>query len=84
MRGASPIPSLLPISLAPRGLSRGQAAEYIGVGLTKFDDMVKDGRMPKSKTIDGRRVWDRVKLDAAFALLPGDDDDHINPLDKHL
>ena len=61
--------SHLPPSLAPRGLSRVQAAEYIGVGVTKFDEMVSDGRMPRPKRIDGRTVWDRIKLDAAFAAL---------------
>jgi predicted DNA-binding transcriptional regulator AlpA len=59
----------LPPSIPPRGLSRIQAAEYIGVGVTKFDEMVEDGRMPKPKRIDGRVVWDRIKLDAAFAAL---------------
>jgi len=59
----------LPPSLAPRGLSRIQAAEYIGVGTTKFDEMVDDGRMPRPKRIDGRNVWDRIKLDEAFAAL---------------
>jgi len=61
--------SSLPLSLAPRGLSRAQAAEYVGVGVTKFDEMVGDGRMPRPKRIDGRNVWDRIKLDEAFALL---------------
>src|SRR5215472_17608159 len=61
--------SRLPLSLAPRGLSRGQAAEYIGVGVTKFGEMVDDGRMPKPKRIDSRTVWDRIKLDEAFAAL---------------
>ena len=61
--------SRLPLSLAPRGLSRAQAAEYIGVGTTKFDEMVDDGRMPRPKRIDGRIVWDRLKLDAAFEAL---------------
>ena len=61
--------SSLPPSLAPRGLSRNQAAEYIGVGSTKFDEMVNDGRMPKPKRIDGRVVWDRVLLDEAFEAL---------------
>jgi predicted DNA-binding transcriptional regulator AlpA len=46
-----------------------QAAEYIGVGATKFDKMVEDGRMPKPKRIDARIVWDRVKLDEAFEAL---------------
>ena len=61
--------SSLPLSLAPRGLSRVQAAEYVGVGVTKFDEMVDDGRMPRPKRIDGRTVWDRVKLDEAFDAL---------------
>ncbi|GEC39769.1 helix-turn-helix transcriptional regulator [Sinorhizobium meliloti] len=54
----------------PRGLSREEAARYIGVGLTKFDEMVRDRRMPKARAIDGRRVWDRVELDIAFSELP--------------
>jgi excisionase family DNA binding protein len=64
--------SCLPTNLPPRGLSRSQAAEYVGVGATKFDEMVADGRMPKPKRIDGRTVWDRIKLDEAFALLDED------------
>jgi predicted DNA-binding transcriptional regulator AlpA len=61
--------SSLPLSLAPRGLSRAQAAEYIGVGVTKFDETVEDRRMPKPKRIDGRTVWDRILLDEAFEAL---------------
>jgi hypothetical protein len=38
--------SSLPRSFAPRGLPRVQAAEYLGGGVTKFDEMVADGRMP--------------------------------------
>lgn len=65
--------ALLPSSLAPRGLSREQAASYIGVGTTKFDEMVSDGRMPKPKQIDGRVVWDVRQVDVAFDELPGQD-----------
>jgi predicted DNA-binding transcriptional regulator AlpA len=61
--------SWLLLSLSRRGLSRVQAADYIGVGVTKFDQMVDDGRMPKPKRIDGRTVWDRMKLDEAFDAL---------------
>lgn len=61
--------SLLPASLPPRGLSRLQAAEYVGVGGSKFDEMVSDGRMPRPKRIDSRTVWDRSQLDEAFAAL---------------
>lgn len=61
---------VLPNSLAPRGLNRVEAAAYIGVGSTLFDAMVKDRRMPHPKRIDGRRVWDRLRLDIAFEALP--------------
>lgn len=53
----------------PRGLSRETAALYIGVGTTTFDAMVEDGRMPKPIRIGKRVVWDRIKIDAAFADL---------------
>ena len=33
--------------------------------------------MPKPKHIDGRRVWDRLKVDNAFSALPGDDGDEF-------
>ena len=61
--------SSLPSSLPPRGLSRLQAAEYIGIGASKFDELVADGRMPKPKRIDSRTVWDRAQLDEAFTAL---------------
>ena len=56
-----------------RGLSRDEAAMYVGVGVTKFDEMVADGRMPKPKRIDGRKLWDVRKLDVAFEALPEED-----------
>ncbi len=59
----------LPHNLAPRGLSRTEAAAYIGVGARLFDAMVADGRMPPPKRINARTVWDRVRLDAAFEAL---------------
>ena len=62
-------PEVLPTSLAPRGLSRVQAATYIGVSPNLFDVMVKDGRMPKPTHINTRTVWDRLRLDGAFAAL---------------
>jgi excisionase family DNA binding protein len=71
-----------PIAYAPRGLSRDEAARYMGVGATKFDEMVADGRMPRPKRIDGRVVWDRIKLDMAFSDLP--EDNKTNPLDRML
>ena len=56
----------------PRGMSRPEAAWYVGVGATTFDAMVTDGRMPRPKQINTRKVWDRHALDVAFAALPDD------------
>jgi predicted DNA-binding transcriptional regulator AlpA len=52
------------------GLSRAEAAEYIGVGISLFDEMVADGRMPKPKLINSRKVWHRERVAEAFAELP--------------
>jgi hypothetical protein len=52
------------------GLSRAEAAEYIGVGVTLFDQMVADGRLPKPKLANSRKVWHRERLAEAFAELP--------------
>lgn len=73
---------ILPISLPPRGLSRVEAAAYIGISATLFDALVKDGRMPAPKRINNRKIWDRKKLDQSFELIPdGDTVDH-NPWDE--
>lgn len=70
-----------PISYPPRGLSRDEAARYVGVSPTKFDLMVSDRRMPRPKRVDGRVIWDRMALDIAFAELP---DDAGNEIDEIL
>lgn len=57
-----------------RGLSRIEAAEYIGIGLTKFDCLVSEGRMPAPRRIDTRKIWDVRELDMAFDALPGGGD----------
>jgi predicted DNA-binding transcriptional regulator AlpA len=49
-----------------RGLSRDEAALYVGVGITKFDEMVADRRMPMPLAIDRRVLWDIRELDAAL------------------
>src|SRR5262252_2990104 len=53
----------LPPSLPPRGLSRSEAAAYLGISASLFDELVKDGRMPPPKRINSRTVWDRKRLD---------------------
>jgi predicted DNA-binding transcriptional regulator AlpA len=71
---------ILPLSLAPRGLSRVEAAAYIGVSPSLFDQMVADGRMPPPKHINSRVIWDRLRLDIAFEGLPDKQD--RNPWDE--
>ena len=58
--------------LTPRGLSRVQAAAYVGVSPSLFYIMVKDGRMPGPKRFDGRLVYDLHALDRAFDAMPDD------------
>jgi hypothetical protein len=65
--------------MTPLGLSRSQAAEYIGVGLTKFDELVRTGQMPKPKKIGSRTLYDRRLLEASFDELDSDD---VNPWDE--
>jgi excisionase family DNA binding protein len=54
----------------PRGMSRDEAARYVGIGVTLFDEMVRDGRMPGPKSVNSRKLWDRHQLDEAFNNLP--------------
>jgi hypothetical protein len=70
----------------PRGLGREAAAYYIGIGTTLFDTLVAEGRMPKPKFINSRKVWDRQELDIAFNKLPNGEqpDDEANPFDGVL
>ena len=56
----------------PQAIRRVMAAAYIGVGVSKFDELVADGRMPRPKRIDRRKVWDIRELDLAFDDLPSE------------
>lgn len=67
----------------PRGLSRLEAARYIGVSPNTFDRLVAEGIMPRPKEIGARRVYDRAQLDHAFDAL-GDEElatERPNPWD---
>ncbi len=70
--------NILPLSLPPRGLSREQAAAYVGISPSLFDMLVKDGRMPGPKRINSRVVWDKLKLDAAFEAMAETNDGSTN------
>lgn len=67
-------PRLSDIRPCPRrGLSRDEAAMYVGISVGLFDRLLADGRMPGPRRIDGRKVWDIRSLDVAFDKLPVED-----------
>lgn len=58
------------LKLVPVGLSRPEAAAYVGMGITLFDKLVEDGRMPRPRRAEGRLIWSRKELEDAFDNLP--------------
>lgn len=52
------------------GLNRAEAAAVIGVGPTKFDELVATGAMPAPHIVGSRRLWGHSELIAAFLALP--------------
>ena len=53
-----------------RGLSRREAAEYVGLSESQFVKLVTNRRMPAPKTVGRRTIYDRFELDEAFDELP--------------
>lgn len=52
--------------LVARGLSRLDAAAYIGVSPVTFDKLVADGIITAPIQLRGRKVYDRMKLDVCI------------------
>ena len=52
------------------GLPEPEAAASVGISLSKFRELVRDGRMPKPRRIDGRIVFDVDELREAFKSIP--------------
>ncbi len=57
-----------------RGLRRDEAAAYVGISPSKFDQLVRERRMPQPLRIDGCTLWDIRALDSAFDALAGVED----------
>lgn len=68
-------------SWPPRGMRAPDAALYIGIGKSKFFELVEAGHLPKPLRIDGCVVWDRLALDAAFGALNDKSANVENPWD---
>ena len=55
------------------GFRRTEAAAFIGVSPTKFDQMVKAGDMPEPHRMGGVVIWRGDELKARFDRLTGRD-----------
>lgn len=58
---------------------RTEVAAALGISPTKFDELVKDGRMPRPVRVDSCVLWDAAQVRAYWeALADGQD-----PVDKN-
>jgi hypothetical protein len=56
-----------------RGLSRVEAAMYIGISPSKFDELRKSHRIGPPKVLDGRLIFTVERLDEFLDALPDED-----------
>jgi predicted DNA-binding transcriptional regulator AlpA len=57
------------LAYPPRGMDVEHAAAYVGLGRTKFLEMVEAGQFSKPVDLDGSPRWDRCDLDRDFENL---------------
>ena len=62
--------SALPQNLPPRLIGLDAAAAYVDLSPSKFAALVKEGRAPSPKRIDGRKLFDVRDLDRFADALP--------------
>jgi hypothetical protein len=73
--------TLTQVGIAPRLLTREQAAAYCGVGVTTFTAWVRRGIVPGP--VSGTHRWDRKAIDGTLdALSCIDDEFEPNALDQ--
>jgi hypothetical protein len=60
-----------------RGLSRVEAAMYLGISPSKFDELRKHGRIGPARVLDGRKLYAIEMLDEFFDALPLETDDAV-------
>jgi predicted DNA-binding transcriptional regulator AlpA len=73
--------SLRELSLERIAMRRDEVAASLAVSVTKFDEWVADGRMPKGYKIDGVVLWDSIEVREAWERLKGGDRAG-NPFDR--
>jgi len=52
------------------GLQINEAAAYVGIGVSNFQRMVKDRKMPPARLVGGVMTWDADELRAAYKAIP--------------
>ncbi len=62
-------------------LRRVEAAASIGLSPSKFDQLVRDGRMPKPKRVDRAVLWDAEAVRLAWLTLPDEGEGDPNEWD---
>jgi hypothetical protein len=65
-----------------RAFPRSDAAYYLGIGISKFDQYVSEGRISPPRMADTKPLWDIRDLDEAFENLPRKNE--VNQWDKAL
>jgi hypothetical protein len=71
--GHSTVEALSPSQSRPvprRGLSRTEAAIYLGISPSKFDELRKANRIAPPKVLDGRLIFTVERLDEFLDSLP--------------
>jgi hypothetical protein len=58
------------VGLPRRGLSREEAAMYLGISASTFDELRASRLIEPARLIKGRKLWDIRELDMAFDALP--------------
>ena len=70
--GGVPTARLLAVSrpVVRRGLTRLEAATYLGISPSKFDELRKANRIAPPKVLDGRLIFTVERLDEFLDSLP--------------
>jgi len=55
-----------------------EAAAYLGISPSKFDEMRRDGRIGPARLIDTRKLFDIRMLDVVFDALPLENHDEAD------
>jgi predicted DNA-binding transcriptional regulator AlpA len=71
-------------SYPPRAMRSERAAAYLSMSESNFLRLVKEGKLPKAKKLDGIVFWDRGALDSFVENYEGEVDETIDKWDKIL